>query len=184
MTRTKSTTSNTSTLKKGTSKKTARRTAKPKQARKAKKPEAEKAPEPMDLNVKQAPQDKFTPAQVIQALQLSGGVFSLAAEKLKCARSTVGYYVGRYKPVEEALEDISEELLDLGEAQLITFMRDKYFPAVCFYLKTKGKKRGYSERVEQTGADGGPMDHRHQIEDARSELARKFDRIADVQQAA
>ena len=37
--------------------------------------------------------------------------------------------------------------------------------AVCFFLKTKGKKRGYVERIEQTGADGGDLTIKIKYED-------------------
>lgn len=30
--------------------------------------------------------------------------------------------------------------------------------AMCFFLKTRGKKQGWSERVEHTGANGGPIE--------------------------
>lgn len=53
--------------------------------------------------------------------------------------------------------------------------------AICFVLKTLGKKQGWTERVEHTGKDGGPMefdlsrltdDELRAIESAQDILAR------------
>ncbi|MBL7738695.1 MAG: hypothetical protein JNK14_05710 [Chitinophagaceae bacterium] len=61
----------------------------------------------------------------------------------------------------EELEDIEESGLDVAESGMLTMAKsadeDIKFKACQFILKTKGKKRGYIERTELTGADGGPI---------------------------
>ncbi|NDW11966.1 hypothetical protein D0T50_03560 [Bacteroides sp. 214] len=57
----------------------------------------------------------------------------------------------------ELLDDILEENFDIAEEGLHSLMRSKNesvrFRAVEFFLKTKGKERGYVERTELTGKD-------------------------------
>ena len=47
------------------------------------------------------------------------------------------------------IRDEEEGLLDFAETCLFAMMADKIPAAVIFYLKTKGKHRGYVERIEQ-----------------------------------
>lgn len=51
-----------------------------------------------------------------------------------------------------------EELrLDIAESALDKAVEAGEAWAVCFFLKTRGKARGYTERHEVTGADDGPV---------------------------
>jgi hypothetical protein len=52
------------------------------------------------------------------------------------------------------VDDISNIALDFAESQLHKQIGDQNTSATIFYLKTKGKKRGYVERQEITGIDG------------------------------
>jgi hypothetical protein len=110
-----------------------------------------------ELNYKGKPNDKFTLAQVIAALEASAGIFTGAAQKLRCDWTTVDYYVKRYPEVKAALDQIMEERLDLAEGKIIELMNSGNVSSLIFYLRCKGKHRGYSERTEVTGADGGPV---------------------------
>jgi hypothetical protein len=115
-----------------------------------------------DLNERRSPNEKFTPAQIIAALELSAGVYMGAAQKLGCARTTIANYVERYADVRLAHERILEERLDLAETVLVKTMANHAQPnlqldAVKFYLKTKGRQRGYVERGEVAGATGEPI---------------------------
>jgi hypothetical protein len=101
---------------------------------------------------------KFTPEQVEAALRAAAGIRSAAARMLGCAPSTIGNYLGRYSALREIEAEILEQNLDLAETKLLSAIRDGNLTAVIFYLKTKGKARGYTERAEVTGADGGPID--------------------------
>jgi len=47
--------------------------------------------------------------------------------------------------------------------------------SIIFFLKVRGKKYGWSERLEVTGQDGGPMQHEHTLSD---EAAANLDAIA------
>lgn len=101
---------------------------------------------------------KYTVEQVEEALRLSAGLLYGAAEKLRCAPSTVTNYVKRHKRLQRAIEEAKESTLDMAEAQLINLMQEGDRTAIIFYLKTQGKERGYIERQELTGAaDGDPI---------------------------
>jgi hypothetical protein len=47
-----------------------------------------------------------------------------------------------------AVEDINEYALDFAESKLYELIEDSNVAATIFYLKTKGKARGYIERSE------------------------------------
>ena len=68
----------------------------------------------------------------------------------------------------EEVEAIRQEQIDTVESALLNKIEDGDTTAVIFYLKTKGKERGYSERTELTGRDGKDLipDIRIEIVDA------------------
>lgn len=103
--------------------------------------------------------DKYTVEQIAHALRQAGGMRAHAAKLLRCSPSTVTNYVERHPELEIVEDDIKNATLDLAESQLIRKIRAGEAWAICFYLKTQGKKRGYIERTEITGKDGGPVEH-------------------------
>jgi len=54
----------------------------------------------------------------------------------------------------KAVEELNNIVLDFAESHLHKKIKDGDTIATIFFLKTKGKKRGYIERQEVTGADG------------------------------
>jgi hypothetical protein len=62
--------------------------------------------------VKQTPYDKYTPSQIITALELSAGIYLAAGKRLGCSHSTVALYVKKYPPIKEALDNILHERVD------------------------------------------------------------------------
>lgn len=95
--------------------------------------------------------------QVAEALRNAGGIFSGAAQQLNCAPNTIANYVRDSAVLRDLLEELQEQHLDLAETKLIKLILDGDKTAIIFYLKTKGKSRGYSERTEVTGANGAPL---------------------------
>jgi hypothetical protein len=100
---------------------------------------------------------RVTDEMVESALQATGGFISLAAQRLGCSHRTVARRVSASARLQTALAEICDKKLDIAEATLMKAVGNGESWAVCFYLKCKGKQRGYVERQELTGRDGGPV---------------------------
>ena len=100
---------------------------------------------------------RFTIDQVAEALTKSAGLRSMAAKALGCSPPTVANYIERHKRLQELEVEIVEHNLDMAEGTILTAIKNKNLTATIFFLKTKGRHRGYSERprVESPGG-GGP----------------------------
>ena len=101
---------------------------------------------------------KYTPAQVVEALKATQGLSALAAEKLGCTAQTIYNYAERYASVRDVLAHQREKRLDIAEGQLWRLVQDGNLGAIIFFLKTQGRGRGFTERHEVTGADGKPLE--------------------------
>ncbi len=100
---------------------------------------------------------RYTDGEIIAALKASGGMVYLAAKALGCDPVTIYNRREKSAAVREAIENTRGEMLDIAETALKSAVVAKEAWAVCFTLKTIGKHRGYVERVEQTGANGGAI---------------------------
>jgi len=84
----------------------------------------------------------------------------MAARLLNCTRNTVYRYIENYATVKAAYEEQRETLIDFTEDQLFKQVKAGNITAIIFTLKTIGKHRGYVERQEVTGKDGGAVTFR------------------------
>lgn len=105
----------------------------------------------------------FTIAEAIAALEVSAGIISPAAKRLGCDRTTLVNFIERHPEVGAALERIGGELLDFAEAGLLQIINDPRHPALRqkaleFFLRTKGKQRGFTMGAELTGKGGSPVE--------------------------
>lgn len=84
---------------------------------------------------------------MIKALEKSLGVVTIAAKEVGIDRCTHYRWMKgeAYKNKVEAIEDIA---LDFAESQLHQQIKKGEVSSTIFFLKTKGKKRGYIERQE------------------------------------
>lgn len=92
--------------------------------------------------------ESFAVAEVAKALLDAHGFLSDAARALGCHRDTVASYVERHPEVAAARHTARESLKDLAEGQLVKAIRKSRPWAICFFLKTQAKDRGYTERTE------------------------------------
>jgi hypothetical protein len=88
-------------------------------------------------------------AAMIEALENSLGVVTVAAEAVGIARSTHYLWMKEDADYKAAVEDLGDVVLDFAEAKLHKLVDKGDVAATLFMLKTKGKKRGYIERTEQ-----------------------------------
>lgn len=86
---------------------------------------------------------------IIEALEQSLGVVTSACKKVGIGRTTYYQWLKDDDAFAEKVNDIQDVAIDFAESQLHKQIKDGSTAATIFYLKTKGKKRGYVERVEQ-----------------------------------
>lgn len=83
--------------------------------------------------------------KVAQAYKKSAGNLTLTADTLGINRRTLDRWREKYPELDEMMRDVEEGLLDLCESRLMQQINESNLTAIIFYLKTKGKKRGYIE---------------------------------------
>ena len=106
---------------------------------------------------------------LIEALEKSLGVVTTACKQVGIGRTTFYNYYNEDKEFAKKVDDIENVALDFAESQLHKQIQDDSTAATIFLLKTRGKKRGYVERQEITGADGIPKDVKIEIIDANKD---------------
>ena len=94
---------------------------------------------------------------ILAAIQNSYGIVSRVAERLECDWMTARKYIDMHNEAREAFACETERVLDLAETKVIKAINLDDVSTAKWLLSTKGKARGYNERTELTGKDGGPL---------------------------
>ena len=102
---------------------------------------------------------------LLKALEQRLGVVTTACKKTDTPRSTFYKWLKEDEEFAKQVADIENVALDFAESQLHQQIGNGVPSSTMFYLKTKGKKRGYVERTEITGADGIPTNFQIEIID-------------------
>ncbi len=98
-----------------------------------------------------------TPNEYATAVTEAQGLISVAARRLGVDRSAIYQAAKKHPEIQKAIEDARERTTDLAEGKLFQKINEGDNTAILFYLKTQAKKRGYVERQEVTGAEGGEL---------------------------
>ena len=85
---------------------------------------------------------------IIEALESSLGIVTSACKKVGVGRTTFYQWLKEDEEFAKQVKDIDNVALDFAETQLHQQIKDNVPTSTIFYLKTKGKKRGYIERME------------------------------------
>ena len=93
----------------------------------------------------------------LKAIPKSGGIIATIAKKVGCDWHTAKNYIYSHPTVKQAYDDECEAILDLAETKLYEAVQNGDAQMIKYILGTKGKRRGYVERTEVTGEDGGPI---------------------------
>ena len=85
---------------------------------------------------------------LLKALEKSLGVVTTACKSVGVGRTTYYEWLNNDKKFADAVKDIENVALDFAESHLHKQIQNNNTSATIFYLKTKGKHRGYIERQE------------------------------------
>ena len=119
---------------------------------------------------------RYTLAQIGDALTITKGMVFLAARELGCAPNTIRDRLGKSETLQNLQQALRGATTDTAELKLYTAILAGEPWAIQFYLKTQAKDRGYTERTEISGPDGGPIEHEV---NAKHELNTRIARIAE-----
>ena len=85
---------------------------------------------------------------VLKALEETHGVITEACKKVGFTRSAFYIAMDKDPQFKKQVEDIQEAAVDYVESQLFKNIQQGNITGQIFYLKTKGKHRGYIEKTE------------------------------------
>lgn len=102
---------------------------------------------------------RFTKSTIKSALEKARGNISLAAEVLGVTRQTVYSYMERYPDLVAVRENAENYILDIAEAHIEKAVLGGDMDAIKFYLRTKGRVRGYmtSGNITVSGDEDKPL---------------------------
>jgi hypothetical protein len=96
--------------------------------------------------------ERFSRSDVIDAITQADGIVAGAARLLRCHRDTVQRYIDTYPEVKAAFDAAWETNLDGSEHVLLKALRSSDLtiavPVAKWLLTTRGKERGYVEKVD------------------------------------
>lgn len=87
---------------------------------------------------------------VLEALEKTLGVVTSACKKAGIGRTQFYNWLKDDPEFKKAVDDIDDIAIDFAESQLHKQISDGNTTATIFYLKTKGKRRGYIETMDHT----------------------------------
>ncbi len=91
---------------------------------------------------------------VAQKIRDARGNIAAVAQQLHIGRQTLYRYIEAHPSLQPVILEARETMKDMAESVLYSKVLAGEPWAVCFFLKTQAKDRGYVERAEMTGKDG------------------------------
>ena len=85
---------------------------------------------------------------MLEALEKSLGVVTSACKSVNIARQTHYRWLQQDADYKAAVDELSDVAIDFAESHLHKQIKGGNSTSTIFFLKTKGKKRGYVERQE------------------------------------
>lgn len=94
--------------------------------------------------------------QVLQALEKSLGIVTQACKIANIGRTQFYTWLREDPEFAQAVKEVESIVLDFAESQLHKQINEGNTTATIFFLKTKGKNRGYIERQQIEVSDQRP----------------------------
>ena len=83
-----------------------------------------------------------------EALKENRGNMAQTARVFHCDRSTICHLVNNDPQLRDLVTELADEFLDEAESNFYKHVEDGNLTALIFFLKTQGRHRGWSERLE------------------------------------
>lgn len=101
---------------------------------------------------------RYTDDQFATVLTECKGMMYVAAKRLGCDYHTMQDRVGKSARLQAIVAEQTGQMLDTAELKLYQSVTSGELGAIKYLLSTKGKERGYVERIEQRhgGDDDAP----------------------------
>lgn len=91
---------------------------------------------------------RVTNEQIATMYEKKGCNITATCAALNITRKTFYARKSKNKALADKIDACEESLIDFAESKLMEHISDGDVTSLIFFLKTKGKKRGYVERVE------------------------------------
>ena len=88
---------------------------------------------------------------LLQALERSLGLVTPACKEVGISRNQFYVYYNTDPDFKKSVDDINEILTDFVENQLFKKIKDGDTQSILFFMKYKGKKRGYTDSLDING---------------------------------
>lgn len=112
-------------------------------------------------------------AEIVETYRKSLGNMTLTCKQMNIPPKMVYEYMEKTPEFKEEMNAIRDgEAVDFVESKLMQNIKDGDTTSIIFFLKTRGKKRGYSERLEVTGSDGRALMDERSDEEIQAEIDR------------
>jgi len=87
---------------------------------------------------------------LLKALDRCLGVVTPACKEVGISRNQFYIYYNTDPDFRKAVDDIQDITLDFAESQLLQKIKEGSEKAILFYMKYKGRKRGYTDSLDVT----------------------------------
>ena len=92
--------------------------------------------------------------KILDCLEKHRGIVATACKCAEVSRASFYVYLNSDEEFKKEVDSINEGAIDFVESKLLENIDSNDTTAIIFFLKTKGKKRGYSEKDHESGFGG------------------------------
>lgn len=92
--------------------------------------------------------DKIDHEQITELLKAKAGNVTSVCQALNINRTTFYRWLAKDPELKRIVDEQQESLIDFAESRLFQNIKDGDTTSIIFYLKTKGRSRGYQEQTD------------------------------------
>lgn len=102
---------------------------------------------------------KVKKKKLLEALERSLGIVTSACKEVGLSRNQFYLYYNTDEDFKKRVDEIQDITLDFVENQLLKKIRDGSEKSILFYMKYRGRKRGYIDKIDVNNNISGSLDN-------------------------